>query len=94
MLSKPDRRCSSPLVLLAEIQRLIGGEGEKENDETELVFRHTELDAVFEVHDVRLTTRLLKGPFPDYQRLVPAVLSEHVPRRARGTRAPRSVAYD
>ena len=60
-----------PARALAEIQRLVGGEGERER-QTELVFRHTEVDAVFEVHGVRLTTRLLKGPFPDYQRLLPA----------------------
>ncbi|MCU1491749.1 MAG: dnaN [Acidimicrobiaceae bacterium] len=59
-----------PARALAEIQRLVQGTGEDE-DGARLVFRHSELDAVFEVGDVRLTTRLLKGPFPDYQRLLP-----------------------
>ncbi len=59
-----------PARALTEIQRLIGGENEHERDET-LIFHHTDLDAVFEVHGTRLTTRLLKGPFPDYQRLLP-----------------------
>jgi DNA polymerase-3 subunit beta len=67
---EPGSEVLVPARALGEIQRLIGGEGEKEHD-AKLVFSHTELDAVFEVHDVRLTTRLLKGPFPDYQRLLP-----------------------
>ena len=60
-----------PARALGEIQRLVSGEDAK-NEDAKLVFRHSELDAVFEVDDVRLTTRLLKGPFPDYQRLLPA----------------------
>lgn len=60
-----------PARALVEIQRLAGGEGAHDHD-AELGFRCTDLDAVFEVHNVRLTTRLLKGPFPDYQRLLPA----------------------
>ncbi len=67
---EPGSEVLVPARALAEIQRLIGAEGEKEHD-AKLVFCHTELDAVFEVHDVCLTTRLLKGPFPDYQRLLP-----------------------
>jgi DNA polymerase-3 subunit beta len=35
------------------------------------VFRHGELDAVFDVDAVRLTTRLLRVPFPQYERLIP-----------------------
>ena len=58
-----------PARALSEIQRLIGSIDEKE--ENILVFRHSELDAVFEIGDTKLTTRLLKGPFPDYQRLLP-----------------------
>jgi len=68
---EPGSEVLVPARALAEIQRLIGAEGEKQHDAT-LVFRHTDLDAVFEVHGTRLTTRLLKGPFPDYQRLLPA----------------------
>ncbi|HTX00421.1 MAG TPA: DNA polymerase III subunit beta, partial [Acidimicrobiales bacterium] len=37
-----------------------------------LVFRHGELDAVFDVDAVRLTTRLLRVAFPQYERLIPA----------------------
>jgi DNA polymerase-3 subunit beta len=59
-----------PARALAEIQRLVSGASE--NDDTpNLLFRHSDLDAVFEVGDVQLTTRLLKGPFPDYERLLP-----------------------
>jgi DNA polymerase-3 subunit beta len=36
------------------------------------MFQHNELDAVFAIGETKLTTRLLKGPFPDYQRLLPA----------------------
>ena len=67
---EPGSEVLVPARALAEIQRLIGGENEHERDET-LIFHHTDLDAVFEVHGTRLTTRLLKGPFPDYQRLLP-----------------------
>lgn len=57
-----------PARALAEIQRLVGA---NEDEDATLVFRHSELDAVFETNATRLTTRLLKGPFPDYQRLLP-----------------------
>jgi DNA polymerase-3 subunit beta len=36
-----------------------------------LLFTHTDLDAAFQIDGVRLTTRLLKGTFPEYQRLIP-----------------------
>jgi DNA polymerase-3 subunit beta len=68
---EPESEVLIPARALAEIQRLIG-EGDEKKSDDKLVFRHTNLDAVFELPDVRLTTRLLKGPFPDYQRLLPA----------------------
>lgn len=68
---EPGSEVLVPARALVEIQRLIGGDGDKAHSE-ELIFRHSELDAVFETHGVRLTTRLLKGPFPDYERLLPA----------------------
>ncbi len=58
-----------PARALAEIQRLVGGA--TEDGSRTLTFRHSALDAVFELDAVRLTTRLLKGPFPDYERLLP-----------------------
>ncbi len=67
----PGSRVLVPARALAEIPRLVaslpaGGE------ERELIFRHSELDAVFELDAVRLTTRLLRVAFPDYERLIPA----------------------
>jgi DNA polymerase-3 subunit beta len=57
-----------PARALGEIERLISASNEE--DQT-VLFRHSEFDAVFEVGNVKLTTRLLKGNFPDYQRLLP-----------------------
>ncbi len=59
-----------PARALAEIQRLVGST-DSGGEEGNLIFRHSDLDAVFEIGTVRLTTRLLRGPFPDYQRLLP-----------------------
>ncbi len=64
---EPGAEVLVPARALTEIQRLVGSGA----DDISLVFRHSELDAVFEVGEVRLTTRLLRGPFPDYQRLLP-----------------------
>ncbi len=41
-------------------------------EERQLVFRHSELDAVFDLASTRLTTRLLRVAFPQYERLIPA----------------------
>lgn len=60
-----------PARALAEIQRLVSSAGDGGGEEANLVFRHSDLDAVFEIGAVRLTTRLLRGPFPDYERLLP-----------------------
>jgi DNA polymerase-3 subunit beta len=64
---RPGNQVLVPARALSEIQRLIGSAGE----EATLVFRHSDLDAVFDLGEVRLTTRLLRGPFPDYERLLP-----------------------
>ncbi|MCU1493452.1 MAG: Beta sliding clamp [Acidimicrobiaceae bacterium] len=62
-----------PARALAEIQRLVGsGSDGAEGKAEPLVFHHGELDAVFDLGEVQLTTRLLRGPFPDYERLLPA----------------------
>lgn len=60
-----------PARALAEIQRLVGA-GNDTTESSSLVFHHGELDAVFDLGEVQLTTRLLRGPFPDYERLLPA----------------------
>jgi DNA polymerase-3 subunit beta len=54
-----------PSRALAELQRLVEGEGE-------LTLRLGEHDATFEVGEVRLTTRLIEGEFPNYRQLIPA----------------------
>lgn len=58
-----------PAKALAEVQRLVSGS--KDDDEEQIVFRHSDLDAVFDLGSARVTTRLLRGQFPDVERLVP-----------------------
>lgn len=60
-----------PAKALAEVQRLVG-QGRDADDEEIIGFRYSELDAVFELDEVRITTRLVRGTFPDVDRLVPA----------------------
>jgi DNA polymerase-3 subunit beta len=55
-----------PSRALAELQRLLTG------GDSEVAVRLGERDASFEVGTVRLTTRLIEGEFPDYQRLIPS----------------------
>ncbi|MHB1988463.1 MAG: DNA polymerase III subunit beta [Acidimicrobiales bacterium] len=58
-----------PAKALAEVQRLVAG---AKDDADEMIgFRHSDLDAVFELDNVRITTRLVRGQFPDVDRLVP-----------------------
>jgi DNA polymerase III subunit beta len=69
-----------PAKALAEVQRLAsGGKGDGERT---ITFRYSDLDAVFDVADVRITTRLLRGQFPEVERLIPASYAYHllVPR--------------
>ena len=72
---EPESQVLVPAKALTEVQRLVGGS--KDGDDNELVFRHSDLDAVFDLGAVRITTRLLRGSFPDVQRLVPQAY-EHV----------------
>lgn len=53
-----------PSRALAELQRLLAGA-------EEVTLRLGERDASFEVGNMRLTTRLIEGPFPPYERLIP-----------------------
>lgn len=53
-----------PSKALAELQRLLGGS-------ESMTLRLGERDASFEVGSVRLTTRLIEGEFPPYQKLIP-----------------------
>jgi DNA polymerase-3 subunit beta len=64
-----------PSRALTELQRLAGAAPEKGDDKTaaaEVTLRLGEHDATFEVGDVRLTTRLIEGEFPNYRQLIPA----------------------
>jgi DNA polymerase-3 subunit beta len=65
-----------PAKALAEVQRLVG-QGKEDADEM-IGFRHSDLDAVFELGGVRITTRLVRGQFPDVDRLVPTSYAYHL----------------
>ena len=77
---EPGRQVLVPAKALAEVQRLAAGA--KSEDNKKIAFRYSELDAVFELDDVRITTRLLRGQFPEVERLIPASYAYHlrVPR--------------
>jgi DNA polymerase-3 subunit beta len=78
-----------PARALGEVQRLASSSGPApaaaagaEPTSPTLLFTHTDLDAAFQIDGVRLTTRLLKGTFPEYQRLIP----EHYTNKAHVNR--------
>ncbi len=54
-----------PSRALGELGRLLG-------DAEEVTLRLGERDASFEIDDVRLSTRLIEGEFPNYRGLIPA----------------------
>lgn len=56
-----------PARALAELQRLLGSA-----DSVSISL--TDNDATFEIGEIRLVTRLLSGPFAEYQRLIPPSL--------------------
>ncbi len=59
-----------PAKALGEVQRLVS---QAKDDQDEMIgFRHSDLDAVFDLDGVRITTRLVRGQFPDVYRLVPS----------------------
>ncbi len=59
-----------PAKALGEVQRLVS---QAKDDQDEMIgFRHSDLDAVFDLDGVRITTRLVRGQFPDVDRLVPS----------------------
>ncbi|MGH9170639.1 MAG: DNA polymerase III subunit beta [Acidimicrobiales bacterium] len=72
---EPESHVLVPAKALVEVGRLVSGV--KDDADAELTFRYSDLDAVFDLPAVRITTRLLRGPFPDVQRLVPPSF-EHV----------------
>lgn len=54
-----------PSRALRELERLLG-------DAEQITLRLGEREAAFEVGDLRLTTRLIEGEFPNYRGLIPA----------------------
>jgi DNA polymerase-3 subunit beta len=86
----PGTQVLVPAKALAEVQRLVAGV--KEDDDEQIVFRHSDLDAVFDLGSARVTTRLLRGQFPDVERLVPSsYTSKLVARREEFAAALRRV---
>lgn len=61
---REDQKLLVPSRALSELQKLLAG---AEN----VTLRLGERDASFEVGNVRLTTRLIEGEFPPYERLIP-----------------------
>jgi DNA polymerase-3 subunit beta len=61
---RPDQKVLVPSRALQELVRLLGKGGT-------LAVRLGEREASFEVQEVRLTTRLIKGEFPNYRQLIP-----------------------
>ena len=78
---EPGRHVLVPAKALSEVQRLAAGA--KTDEDRKLVFRYSDLDAVFDLDDVRITTRLLRGQFPEVERLIPASYAYHL-RVGRG----------
>lgn len=62
---RPGQEVLVPSKALAELQRLLPAEGQ-------VTLRIGEHDATFEVGEVRLTTRLIEGQFPNYRQLIPS----------------------
>jgi DNA polymerase-3 subunit beta len=77
---EPGQQVLVPAKALAEVQRLAAAA--KADADRTIVFRYGDLDAVFDLDDVRITTRLLRGQFPEVERLIPASYAYHlrVPR--------------
>jgi DNA polymerase-3 subunit beta len=73
---EPGSQVLVPARALAEVQRLVAGG--KVDTEQAILFRYSELDAVFDLDDVRITTRLLKGQFPEVERLIPPSYEYHL----------------
>lgn len=66
-----------PARTLGEVQRL-ALEGSSHDPAATVEMGFSELDAFFEIGGVRLLSRLLKGGFPDYERLIPTSFSTEV----------------
>jgi DNA polymerase-3 subunit beta len=70
---KEGQKVLVPSRALAELQRLLGAAPASSGDQqTGVTLRLGDHDATFEVGEVRLTTRLIEGEFPNYRQLIPA----------------------
>lgn len=67
-----------PARALSELQRLLGAPGGSGGSAPEVLFGAGEMFAHFEAGDVQLTTRLIKGEFPNYRHLVPPSYPNHL----------------
>lgn len=70
---KEGQKVLVPSRALAELQRLLGAASTPSADQPPgVTLRLGDHDATFEVGEVRLTTRLIEGEFPNYRQLIPA----------------------
>jgi DNA polymerase-3 subunit beta len=69
---KEGQKVLVPSRALAELQRLLGAAAPSGEQPSGVTLRLGDHDATFEVGDVRLTTRLIEGEFPNYRQLIPA----------------------
>jgi DNA polymerase-3 subunit beta len=70
---KEGQKVLVPSRALAELQRLLGAAPAASGDQhSGVTLRLGDHDATFEVGEVRLTTRLIEGEFPNYRQLIPA----------------------
>jgi DNA polymerase-3 subunit beta len=70
---KEGQKVLVPSRALAELQRLLGAVTPPSGDQQAgVTLRLGDHDATFEVGEVRLTTRLIEGEFPNYRQLIPA----------------------
>jgi DNA polymerase-3 subunit beta len=69
---KEGQKVLVPSRALAELQRLLGAAAPSGEQPAGVTLRLGDHDATFEVGDVRLTTRLIEGEFPNYRQLIPA----------------------
>jgi DNA polymerase-3 subunit beta len=69
---KEGQKVLVPSRALAELQRLLGAAAPSGEQPAGVTLRLGDHDATFEVGDVRLTTRLIEGEFPNYRQLIPS----------------------
>jgi DNA polymerase-3 subunit beta len=69
---KEGQKVLVPSRALAELQRLLGAAAPSGEQPSGVTLRLGDHDATFEVADVRLTTRLIEGEFPNYRQLIPS----------------------